>query len=151
MADKSRSQVFLSYSHKDRRWLDDLLTHLKPYLRDGSISAWSDKQIQPGSRWFDDIQAALAATKVAALLVTPHFLASDFIHEHELSPLLKEAATKGVTILWVPVRASSYKKSDLRHYQAVIDPSVPLTQMRGKRDAAWVHICEEIARTVNPR
>jgi len=50
---------------------------------------------------------------VALLLVTPQFLASDFIHENELTPLLKEAETGGVRIMWVPVIASAYKETPL--------------------------------------
>jgi tetratricopeptide (TPR) repeat protein len=140
-----RDQVFISYSHKDRKWRNDLDTHLKPYLRGGSIVSWSDQQIAPGSEWVKEIQSALANSNVAVLLVSPAFLASDFIHEHELGPLLKEAEKGGVRILWVPVRASSYKKTALKDYQAVLDPSKPLASMRETdRDLAWVRICEEI-------
>jgi internalin A len=53
-------------------------------------------------------------------LVTPDFIASDFIHQYELGPVLKEAEQSGVRILWVPVRDSSYKKTPLMNYQAVI-------------------------------
>ena len=49
----------------------------------------------------------------------PDFLASDFIHEDELGPLLKEAERGGVTILWVPIYASAYKQTALEKYQAV--------------------------------
>jgi TIR domain len=148
-----RDQVFISYSHQDRRWRATLDTHLKPYLRDGSITIWSDKQINPGSKWLGEIKAALTDTKVAVLLVTPNFLASPFIHENELYPLLKEAAKGGVRILWVPVRASSYKKTALKDYQAVLDnPDKPLANMKKfERDKAWVRICEEIEGAVNPR
>jgi TIR domain len=146
-----RDHVFISYSHKDKKWRDDLDTHLKPYLRGGSIISWSDQQVAPGSQWCEEIQSALANSKVAVLLVSPDFLASDFIHEHELGPLMKEAETGGVKILWVPVRDSAYNETALKNYQAVLDPSKPLaTWPKAKRDRAWVKICEEIEKTVNP-
>ena len=50
-----RNQVFISYSHKDTRWRNDLEIQLKPYLREGSITSWSDEQIVAGSQicfWF---------------------------------------------------------------------------------------------------
>jgi hypothetical protein len=146
----ARDPVFISYSHKDNQWRDDLEIRLKPYLRAGSFKSWSDKQISPGSQWFTEIKNALTKAKVAVLLVTPDFLASDFIHEHELGPLLKEAERGGVKILWVPVYAGAYKKTALTKYQPVIDPEEPLANMkRAKRDQAWVRICEEIEKAVN--
>jgi TIR domain len=142
-------QVFISYSHKDERWRDELEIQLKPYLRDGSITSWSDQQIAPGSEWFTEIQSALTNCKIAILLVSPDFLASDFIHQHELAPLLKEAEQGGVKILWVPVRQSAYKQTPLKNYQAVLSPDTPLAAMtRAKRDGAWVRISEEIEKAV---
>ena len=123
-----RDQVFISYSHEDKKWPEDLEKHLKPYLRAGSIKGWSDKQIVPGSTWFGEIKSALVQTNVAVLLVTPAFLASDFIHEHELGPLLIGAERGGVTILWVPIYASAYKQTALEKYQAVLDPKKPPIQ-----------------------
>ena len=70
-----RDQVFISYSHKDTKWREDLEKHLKPYLRAGSLKGWSDKQIIPGSKWFRELKSALVQTNVAVLLVTSDFLA----------------------------------------------------------------------------
>jgi TIR domain-containing protein len=145
-----RDQVFISYSHKDQRFLNDLLTHLKPYLRKGTFTAWSDKQIKPGSQWFDEIKAALTKTSVAVMLVSPDFLDSDFIHEHELGPLLKEAAAGGVTILWVLIRDCSYEETLLEPYQAVVPPDKSLASMpKAKRDTAWKAVCKAIKQAVN--
>jgi hypothetical protein len=58
-----RDQVFISYSHKDKKWRDELETHLKPYLRNGTISSWSDQQIAPGSQWFADIRRRLGSSR----------------------------------------------------------------------------------------
>lgn len=145
-----RDQVFISYSHADQKFLDELLTHLSPLQRAGRVTAWSDQQIVAGSRWFEEIQAALSKTKVAVMLVSPKFLASDFIHQHELGPLLKEAERGGVTVLWVLVRACSYRATPLRDYQAILPPDKSLAEMKAERDSAWVKICAAIENTANP-
>jgi hypothetical protein len=144
-----RNRVFISYSHKDKRFLDELLTHLKPLERAGRLSPWSDLQIQPGSKWIEDIQAALATTKVAVLLVTKDFLASDFIHQSELNPLLKAAEEGGVAIRWVLVRDCNWSKTRLKDYQAAYPLDKPLAAQGLHRDSAWVAICEEIEKAVD--
>jgi len=140
-----RDQVFICYSRKDKKWLDELQTHLRPYR---SVTTWSDEKITPGAEWFVKIKESLARTKVGVLLVTPDFLASDFIREHELTPLLKEAEKGRVCIIWIPLRACSYEQTPLKDYQAAIDPKKPLANMKAERDKAWVEICKEIKKAV---
>jgi hypothetical protein len=144
------TQIFISYSHVDKTFCDELETNLKPYLSAGSITSWSDRQIAPGSQWFPEIESALANSKIAVLLVSPDFLASDFIHEHELGSLLKKAEEGGIKILWVPVRDSAYRVTPLKNYQAVYDPSNPLARMTpADRDSAWVTVCEKVEKAVS--
>lgn len=79
------------------------------------------------------------------LLVTPDSLASDFIDKHELPSLLNAAEKKGLTIIWIPVRASSYKESEIEQYQAAHDPGKPLASLDpAEQDEALVKICELI-------
>jgi hypothetical protein len=145
-----RNLVFVSYSHHDTQFLDQLQTHLKPFVRRDAITVWSDMQIQPGSKWLEEIKAALAKTAVAIMLVTPSFLASDFIHEHELGPVLTEAAAGGVKILWVLIRDCAYNETPLKDYQAVVSPpGKPFALMKADRDTAWRRVCESIAKAVN--
>jgi len=130
-ASATRDQVFISYSHADRRWLDRLLQHLRPLIREGHIQVFSDQNIEPGTVWRVQIQAALDSTRVAILLISPAFLASDFIVDQELPPLLAGAASKGTTIIPVIVASSLFEMTpSLSRFQAANPPSRPLSSMR---------------------
>lgn len=145
-----KDHVFISYSHEDETWRVDLETHLTPFVRAGSVTTWSDQQIGPGSEWEVAINTALTNTRIAVLLVSPSFFASDFIHENELGPLLKRAEEGGVKILWIPVRHSSYEETPLKKYQALCNPAKPLAVIRrAKRDKVWVEICKQIKNEVS--
>lgn len=140
-----RHEVFISYSHKDKRWLEKLRTLLVPSIQSNTIFLWDDSMIKPGDDWEKKIQSALAAARVAVLLVSPDFLASRFISKRELPPLLEAAKKDGIKILWVYLRASNYKSTEIAKYQAAHDISKPLKARNGARqDQELLDICERI-------
>ena len=97
MAPPIRDKVFISYSHEDQAWLEQLQTMMKPLVRSGAILPWADTMIHTGDDWRDQIRTALTTAKVGVMLVSPHFLASDFIAEVELPALLTAARRTACT------------------------------------------------------
>jgi hypothetical protein len=138
--------VFVSYSHADRRWVDRLLVHLHPLVREGCIRVFSDRSIATGADWRNEIQAALDAANIAILIISADFLASDFIMNQELPQLLAGAASRGTTIMPIIVAPSLYKSiPSLSQFQAANPPSRPLSAMPS---SGWNQVLANLAREI---
>lgn len=142
---QQRTNVFISYSHKDKRWLEQLRTMLSPLVRMGALTIWDDTQIKGGDKWFEEISKALGSAKVAVLLVSADFLASDFVNNHELPELLKAANQDGLILLWILVRHCMVEETVFAQYQFANDLSKPLNTLSvAKREEELKKICGQI-------
>ena len=124
-----RNQLFISYSHVDREWVERLQKMIRPLVRNEALRLWDDSQIPAGAKWKVEIEKALASAKVALLLVSDDFLASEFVINKELPPLLRAAEAEGLCILWVCLGPCFYEATPIHEYQAVLPPGEPLEAM----------------------
>lgn len=141
-----QNNVFISYSHKDSRWLKRLQVHLRPLERISNIDRWDDTRIKPGSRWKEDIKRAIDSARVAVLLVSADFLASDFIITNELPRLLKKAETDGMVVLSVITSPCLFEHmKNLSQFQAVNLPTQPLLRMaKAQQEQVFVEVALSI-------
>src|SRR6266496_462728 len=138
-----RTSAFISYSPKDQRYLQELHSHLAHYIRKENLNVWDDTRIPPGAKWREEIEKALQSAKVAVLLVSADFLASDFIVNNQLPALLTAAKEEGAIIFCVILRPCAFKDTELAQFQAVNDPSKPVgVKSRAQRDEIWNKVAE---------
>jgi len=144
----TRKKIFVSYSHKDRKLLDEFKTMLAPAIQSGIVDLWDDQKIPTGSKWKEEIQKALSSASVAVLLVSQNFLASHFIAQEELSPLLKASSEEGVTIFWIYLSSCLFEQTEIASYQAAHDISKPLDRLsKSQRQAVLSQACEKLIQT----
>ena len=148
----SCTNVFISYSHQDAKYLKRLKIHLKPCERSGLLDIWDDTRIEGGAVWHEEIKKALKRAKIAILLVSADFLASKFIAENELPPLLAAAKAGGTRILPIILSPCGFNDTELAVYQTLNSPSVSLAGMNfHQRESLWAKAAEIISKTEHPQ
>jgi hypothetical protein len=90
MADgTTKPVIFISYSHKDRAWLDYVRSFFEPLAAHWNLQIWDDEKLRIGDDWRGDIYSAVDACCVFVLLVSRYALASKFIRDEEVGRVLK--------------------------------------------------------------
>lgn len=143
---EGKHSIFISYSHADEVWLKKLLTHLKSLKKYYGIEEWEDKHLRTSDKWEEEITKALNKATFAILLVSADFLASDFIDNNELQPLLKNAESKGTKIMPLIVSpCATFVECGLSVYQAANDPKRTLIEMNeGEVQRTLAKLVEDI-------
>ena len=147
---RKRDGVFISYCHKDNDYLERLLVHLKPLEKSGKLEIWSDKKIKVGEKWREEIEAAMNRATIAILLISADFLASAFIVDNELPPILKKAENEGVRIISVILKPCRFTRdSNLGQFQAINEPNRPIILLgEGDREKIFDQISEEVEKHI---
>lgn len=122
-----RTKVFVSYSHDDREWLNRFSQHVAVMERRGLIDVWSDTRIAVGSDWEQEVENALSTARVAVLLISPAFLASEYIWKREM-PRVVAHSLQGMDALPLIVRPCAWRlEEDLARLQARPTDGRPLS------------------------
>lgn len=80
-------KLFLSWAHADQVLKEDLVSRLTPRLKNvkrHDFARWEDSHILAGVEWSEEIGSRFDESDYVIQLVSPAFLASDFIRDHEI-------------------------------------------------------------------
>ena len=150
-------QIFVSYSHHDTGWREHLFAdYVKSTL--GVTRIWTDAWLRAGEQWEAEIERRLQTSTVAVLLVSPNFLASNFISMREYPQIIARARAGKLRVVWIPLNISrealSAQRAELTELQAAVGfdqvlpaepqacPAELLTRLHG-------HIRDELRRAID--
>ena len=104
-----KPRIFVSYAHRDTKWLNLLETHLKGLRNHAQVAFYTDRHTPGGGDWDAEIKDNLEKADIFLPIVTPAFAASDYIHEVEL-PIAKRRREAGACVI-MPVYAEQCRFS----------------------------------------
>jgi tetratricopeptide (TPR) repeat protein len=102
--------VFISYSHQDEAWKNQLVSQLRVLEIEDALSVWDDRQIAAGGDWHAEIETAMERARAAVLLISADFLTSEFIRGTEVPRLLQRRTQNGLQIIPLIVRPCPWRR-----------------------------------------
>jgi hypothetical protein len=135
--------VFISYSHKDESFKDDLVKHLSPLKRLGLVEEWNDRKITAGAEWDKVISENLESANIILLLVSIDFITSAYCYDIELERALERHAKGEAIVVPIVVRNCLWQHTPFAKLQALPKDAKAISSW-GDRDDAFTTIAESI-------
>jgi TIR domain len=137
------AQLFLSYSHVDEAFRDQLEKHLAMLKRQGFIEVWHDRRIIAGEAIDQVISLNLERADIVLLLVSPDFLASDYCYDREMTRAIERHKAGEATVIPIILRACDWRDAPFGGLLAAPKDGKPITQWPD-RDAAFLDVTTAI-------
>jgi internalin A len=144
MERRRAARVFVSYSHKDERQLNELKTHLSPLERLKLIETWYDRRIVAGEDFGQKINENIDGADIILLLVSADFIASKYCYEIEMKRALERQAKGEAHVVPVILRDVNWQViPELSNLTAVPKDGRPVRNWPNK-DTAWKDVSKSV-------
>lgn len=145
--EKTRFQVFCSYSHEDKTFQDSLAKHLAALRRVGLIELWYDQEILAGDRWAKKISENLEKADIVLLLVSANFIFSEYCYAVEMKRALELHEAQQATAIPIIIKPCDWTITPIGDLHALPAGAKPVSTW-GQTDEAWADIARGIRRTI---
>jgi tetratricopeptide (TPR) repeat protein len=121
-------KLFVSYAHEDDAHRNALVDHLTPLIDAGVFSLWHDRCLTGGQDWRGQIDRQLAGADIVLLLVSRHFLASNYCREVEVAEALAMNAAGRARVIPVVLRSCPWKDAPIGDLEALPRDAAPIVE-----------------------
>ena len=139
--------LFFSYAHADEAYRDRLEMSLAMLRREGLIEGWHDRRIVPGAHIDRVISEHLERADIVLLFVSPHFLASEYCYEVEMTRALERQEAGECIVIPVIVRPCDWHGAPFGRLNALPTDGKPITKW-SDLDEAFLDVTKGIRRAL---
>ena len=141
-------EVFISYSHKDQTFREELEIHLSNLKRQNIISSWYDGNIAPGSEWEPEIMDHLKFAQIILLLISADFIHSDFCYSIEMKQAIDRHTAGEARVIPILLRPTDWQGAPFDKLKMLPTDAKAVTRWR-RRDDAFADIVKGIRASIN--
>ncbi len=136
-------KLFISYSHTDEDYKNELLEHLSPLKREGLIDSWHDREIKAGQEWNNEIDLNLKDSDIILFLISSSFINSDYCHDKEVKSATELHISGKAQLVPIFIRACKWQKLSFSKFQGFPTDARPISSWTDK-DEAWLNVVDNI-------
>jgi hypothetical protein len=117
---KKTITVFISYARANRDLAARFLRKFKEQAAPSKqyhYTFWRDNDILVGENWHEEIQQALGECDVGLVLLSPAFLGSQYIQDHELPKFMKGGGKPVIPVMLQPIDLERHDLKGLQQTQ----------------------------------
>src|SRR6266704_5642769 len=141
-------EVFISYSHKDQAFREELEIHLSNLKRQNIISSWYDGNIAPGSELEPQIMDHLMSAQIILLLISADFIHSDFCYSIEMKQAIDRHNAGEARVIPILLRPTDWQGAPFDKLKILTTDAKAVTKWR-RRDDAFADIVQGIRASIN--
>jgi hypothetical protein len=140
--------VVISYSHKDEKYKDELVTHLASLRRSGIISDWHDRKLTAGTEFDTALQERFESDAVILLLVSSDYISSEYCWQTELVIAMNRHNAGQARVIPIILRPCDWRIDPIGKLLAAPRDGMPVSSWPD-RDAAWLDVIQKIRAAIN--
>jgi TIR domain-containing protein len=129
------TSVFFSYSHADEDLRNALEKQLAVLKHQGLIDVWHDRKIAVGEEVGPEIDRHLEAADIILLLLSPDFLASDYLYQREAIRALERHDAGTARVIPVILRPCDWQNTPFSKLLAAPRDGRPITRWPDQDEA----------------
>lgn len=144
---KSAVEIFYSYSPDDEALRVRLEKHLSLLRRLGYVESWNGRRVGAHGQGDGEISAHLNSAQIILLLVSPDFMASDYVYDVEVTRAMWRHERGEARVIPVILRPCDWRGAPFSKLQALPKDARPVTTW-DDQDEALLDVAEGIRQVV---
>src|SRR5438876_5354176 len=141
-------EVFISYSHKDQTFREELEIHLSNLKRQNIINSWYDGNIAPGAELKPQIMDHLKSAQIILLLISADFIHSDFCYSIEMKQAIDRHNAGEARVIPILLRPTDWQGAPFAKLKILPTDAKAVTKWR-RRDDAFADIVQGIRASIH--